>query len=158
VVIGRRCRNISAEQAREVIAGYMVCNDVSVRDIQRQSPTATLGKSFDTHGPIGPWLVTADEIADPQALLVRTFVNGELRQAGRTSEMRFTIYEQIAELARVFTLEPGDILATGTPAGVAAAMQPPKYLKAGDVVRVEIESIGFIENRFVVDPGQMRIE
>lgn len=151
VVIGRRCRKVSAQRAREVIAGYMVCNDVSVRDVQMRSPTMTLGKSFDTHGPIGPWLVTADEIPDPQQLAIRTWVNGELRQDGNTSEMRYTIFDQIAELASVFTLEPGDILATGTPAGIGAATRPPRFLKAGDVVRIEIERIGVIENRFVAE-------
>jgi 2-keto-4-pentenoate hydratase/2-oxohepta-3-ene-1,7-dioic acid hydratase in catechol pathway len=158
VVIGRRCRNVPAERAREIIAGYMVCNDVSVRDVQLRSPTMTLGKSFDTHGPTGPWLVTADEIPDPQRLAIRTWVNGELRQDGNTSEMRHTIFDQIAELSSVFTLEPGDILATGTPAGVAAAMRPPRYLRAGDVVRIEIEQIGVIENRFIVDSGRILIE
>ena len=145
-------------RAAEVVAGYMVCNDVSVRDVQRRSPTMTLGKSFDTHGPIGPWLVTRDEIADPQRLAIRTWVNGELRQEGNTAEMRYSIAEQIAELSSVFTLEPGDLLATGTPAGVGAAKQPPCYLKPGDVVRIEIESIGAIENRFIADSAGILIE
>lgn len=158
VVIARRCRNVPAERACEVIAGYMVCNDVSVRDIQLRSPTMTLGKSFDTHGPIGPCLVTADEIPDPQQLAIRTWVNGELRQDGNTSEMRYTIFEQIAELSSVFTLEPGDLLATGTPAGVAAAMRPPRYLRTGDVVRIEIDRIGVIENRCVAGHPQILIE
>lgn len=149
LVIGRRCRHVRAEEAGAVIAGYMVCNDVSVRDVQLRSQTMTLGKSFDSHGPIGPWLVTADEIAEPQDLRLRTWVNGELRQDGSTREMRYSLLEQIAELTRVFTLEPGDILATGTPAGVGAAMRPPRFLKAGDVVRVEIDRIGAIANRFV---------
>lgn len=153
VVIGRRCRNVPAARAREVIGGYMVCNDVSVRAVQRRSPTLTLGKSFDTHGPIGPWLVTADEIDDPHRLFIRTWVNGEPRQDGNTSEMRYSIFDQIAELSSVFTLMPGDILATGTPAGVAAAMRPPRFLKAGDVVRIEVEAVGRIENKFVADPA-----
>jgi 2-keto-4-pentenoate hydratase/2-oxohepta-3-ene-1,7-dioic acid hydratase in catechol pathway len=156
VVIGRRCRYVPAARAGEVIAGYMVCNDVSVRDVQRASPTITLGKSFDTHGPIGPWLVNADEIADPQQLRIRTWVNDELRQDGNTAEMRYTVFEQIAELSSVFTLEPGDILATGTPAGVAAAMRRPRFLQAGDVVRIEIERIGRIENRFVAERAGMQ--
>lgn len=151
VVIGRRCRNVPVARAREVIAGYMVCNDVSVRAVQRRSPTLTLGKSFDTHGPIGPWLVTADEIDDPHRLFIRTWVNGEPRQDGNSSEMRYSIFDQIAELSSVCTLMPGDILATGTPAGVAAAMRPPRFLKAGDVVRIEVEAVGRIENRFVAD-------
>ncbi|MBO9380097.1 DUF2437 domain-containing protein [Sphingomonas histidinilytica] len=149
VVIGRRCRNVPASHAHDVIAGYMVCNDVSARDIQMRAQTMTLGKSFDTHGPIGPWLVTADEIADCQSLRLRTWVNGELRQDGNTSEMKYTVAQQIEELSAVFTLEPGDILATGTPAGVGAAFQPPKFLRHGDVVRLEIDQIGVIENIFV---------
>jgi 2-keto-4-pentenoate hydratase/2-oxohepta-3-ene-1,7-dioic acid hydratase in catechol pathway len=151
VVIGRRCRHVAAERAHEVIAGYMVCNDVSVRDVQLRSVTMTLGKSFDTHGPIGPWLVTPDEIADPHHLSIKTWVNGQLRQDGNTNEMRYSIFDQIAELTSVFTLEPGDILATGTPAGIAAAMRPPRYLKPSDRVRVEIEGIGAIDNRFVLE-------
>ncbi len=151
VVIGRRCRHVPAQRAHDVIAGYMVCNDVSARDVQLRSPTMMLGKSFDTHGPIGPWLVTTAEVADPQSLRIRTWVNGELRQDGNTGEMRYTIADQIAYLSSIFTLEPGDILATGTPAGVAAARRPPQFLKAGDIVRVEIEAIGAIENRFVCD-------
>jgi 2-keto-4-pentenoate hydratase/2-oxohepta-3-ene-1,7-dioic acid hydratase in catechol pathway len=158
VVVGRRCRNVPAERALEVVAGYMACNDVSARDVQLRSPTMMLGKSFDTHGPIGPWLVTPEEIADPQNLPLRTWVNGELRQDANTSQMRYGVREQIALLSSVFTLEPGDILATGTPAGVALAMRPPRYLTPGDIVRVEIGSIGAIENRFVVDNPRMRID
>jgi 2-keto-4-pentenoate hydratase/2-oxohepta-3-ene-1,7-dioic acid hydratase in catechol pathway len=149
VVIGRRCRHVTAESAHNVIAGYMVCNDVSVRDIQLKSVTMTLGKSFDTHGPIGPWLVTPDEIPDPHSLRIRTWVNSELRQDGNTGEMRYSIFEQIAELSSIFTLEPGDVLATGTPAGIAAAMRPPQFLKSGDRVKVQIDGIGAIENRFL---------
>lgn len=158
VVIGRRCRNVPRERANEVIAGYMAGNDVSVRDVQLRSPTMTLGKSFDTHGPIGPWLVTRDEIGDPQRLAIRTWVNGELRQEGSTAEMRFSIAEQIAELSSVFTLDPGDLLATGTPAGVGGAKRPPCYLKRGDVVRIEIAGIGAIENHFVTDNTGIVIE
>jgi 2-keto-4-pentenoate hydratase/2-oxohepta-3-ene-1,7-dioic acid hydratase in catechol pathway len=158
VVIGRRCRYVSAERAHEVIAGYMACNDVSVRDVQLRSVTMTLGKSSDTHGPIGPWLVTADEIVDPHQLRIRTWVNGELRQDGNTSEMRYSIFDQIAELSGIFTLEPGDVLATGTPAGIGAAMRPPRYLEPNDRVRVEVEHVGAIENRFVTDSPRTFIE
>lgn len=158
VIIGRRCRNVPVEQAGEVVAGYMVCNDVSVREVQMRSATLTLGKSFDTHGPIGPWLTTADEIPNPQHLRIRTWVNGELRQDGDTSEMRYTIFDQIAYLSSIFTLEPGDILATGTPAGVAAAMRPPHFLKAGDSVRIEVHHVGAIENKFVADHPQVTLE
>lgn len=149
VVIGKRCRNVSVEDAPSVIAGYMVANDVSVRDVQWRSPTWTVGKSFDTHGPVGPWLVTADEIADPHALNMRLTVNGEERQKNSTSKMVNNIYQQIAHLTEVMTLEPGDLIATGTPMGVAAGMEPPRYLKVGDVVRAEIDQLGFIENKVV---------
>ena len=152
VVIGRRCRHVSAADARSVIAGYVVINDVSVRDWQRRSPTMTLGKSFNTTGPNGPWIVTDDEVADPHTLSMRMLVNGEVRQEVSTGEMIFNIYDQIAYLSTVMTLEPGDLLATGTPSGVGAAMQPPSFLKVGDVMRVEIDGIGHIENIVVPEP------
>jgi 2-keto-4-pentenoate hydratase/2-oxohepta-3-ene-1,7-dioic acid hydratase in catechol pathway len=152
VVIGRRCRHVPRERAHEVIAGYMVTNDGSVRDWQKRAPTAMLGKSFDTHGPTGPWLTTADEIADPHALGLRTWVNGELRQDGNTRDMVHRIDAQIAHLSTVFTLEPGDILATGTCDGVGFLATPPFWLKAGDVVRMEIDGLGHIENRVILEP------
>lgn len=151
VVIGRACRHVAAEDARSVIGGYMVANDVSVRDWQRRTPTHTLGKSFDTHGPIGPWLVLDNEIDDPHALELRMFVNGEQRQHGNTGEMIHNIFEQVAYLSTVMTLKPGDILATGTPSGVGAASSPPRWVKAGDVMRVEIGGIGHIENRVIAE-------
>lgn len=153
VVIGQRCKHVPAEKARDVIGGYFVANDVSVRDWQQASPTWTLGKSFDTHGPVGPWIVTADEIADPHALQMKLFVNGELRQNSNTGLMIYNIYEQIAHLTQVMTLEPGDLIATGTPVGVGVAHEPPVFLKVGDVVRVEIEGLGHIENTVVAEPG-----
>lgn len=149
VVIGQTCKNVPLEQARSVIAGYMVANDYSVRDVQWASPTWTLGKSFDTHGPVGPWLVTADEVADPHALHMQLWVNGELRQDNYTGLMVYNIDQQIAHLSQIMTLEAGDIIATGTPMGVAAGMTPPRYLKAGDVVRAEIAQLGAIENTIV---------
>jgi len=124
-----------------------------VRDWQRRSATMTLGKSFNTTGPIGPWIVTDDEVPDPLALTLRMRVNGEVRQEARTGEMIYSIYEQIAYLSTVMTLEPGDILATGTPSGVGAAMDPPSFLKIGDVMRVEIDGIGHIENRVIAEPA-----
>lgn len=151
VVIGRNCRHVAVEDARSVIGGYMVANDVSARDWQQRTPTHTLGKSFDTHGPTGPWLVLDDEVEDPHALDLRMYVNGEQRQCGHTGEMIHNIFEQIAYLSTVMTLKPGDILATGTPSGVGAAMDPPRFLKPGDVMRVEIDGIGHIENRVVAD-------
>ena len=152
LVIGKRCRHIKRDEAPSVIAGYLICNDVSVRDWQMRSPTATLGKSFDTHGPIGPWLVTPDEIGDPHNLNLRTLVIGEIRQDGNTRDLIFDCYQQVAELSTVFTLEPGDILSTGTPEGVGALMEPPQFMKEGDVVRIEIENIGHIENTVIREP------
>jgi len=152
IVIGTRCRHVRAEDAESVIAGYVVCNDMSVRDWQLRSPTHTLGKSFDTHGPFGPWLVTRDEVPDPHALRLRTWVNGELRQDANTSEMTNRVGAMIAELSTAFTLEPGDVLSTGSPAGVGGLMAPPRYLQPGDRVRVEIERIGAIENRVAAEP------
>lgn len=152
VVIGKRCRHVSVEDAPSVVAGYLICNDVSVRDWQMRSPTFTLGKSFDTHGPIGPWLVTADEIADPHNLMMRCWVNGELRQQTSTGDMIYNIWEQIAYLSTVMTLEPGDVLATGTPAGVGVGFDPKRFLKVGDVVKVEVEGLGYIENTVVAEP------
>ncbi len=145
IIIGRRCRRVRAEDAAEVIAGYTICNDVSARDWQKRSPTIMLGKSFDTHGPLGPWMVTPDEIPNPHDLLVTCTVNGEVRQSGRTSEMLNDCFEQIAYLSTVCTLEPGDVIATGTPAGTGGAMRPSGLLKPGDVVRCEVERIGAIE-------------
>ncbi|MFD4960221.1 fumarylacetoacetate hydrolase family protein [Microbacterium sp. NPDC058389] len=151
VVIGRLAKNVSREDARSYIAGYLVANDVSVRDwLQQRSPTFTLGKSFDTHGPIGPWLTTDDEIADPLDLRMTLTVNGEVRQDWRTDDMIYDIYDQIAYLSQVFTLLPGDILATGTPAGIAAPTR--NWLKPGDVVRAEIEGLGALENRVIPEP------
>lgn len=151
VVIGKRCRHVAVENARSVIGGYMVTNDVSVRDWQRRTQTITLGKSFDTHGPTGPWLVLDSEVDDPHNLDVRMIVNGEQRQQANTGEMIHSIFEQIALLSTVMTLKPGDILATGTPSGVGAAASPPAFLKVGDVMRVEIDGIGHIENRVAAD-------
>src|ERR1700733_8680684 len=148
VVIGKRCKHVTRDRASEVIAGYTVINDVSVRDFQLRSQQFTLGKSFDTHGVIGPWIVTADEL-DPATLDIRTFVNGEVRQRSNTRNLIFDCYAQVEVLSSACTLEPGDVIATGTPSGVAMAFQPPRWLVPGDVVRVEIDGIGAIENRIV---------
>jgi 2-keto-4-pentenoate hydratase/2-oxohepta-3-ene-1,7-dioic acid hydratase in catechol pathway len=149
VVIGRRCRHVRPEQALEVVAGYLVMNDVTCRDWQRRTPQWTLGKSFDTHGPMGPWLTMADEVPDPHALTLRVFVNGELRQQLDTGGMVYDIRAQIAELSAVMTLEPGDLIATGTTSGAGFGFNPPKFLQPGDVVRVEIDGLGQIENRVI---------
>ncbi len=152
IVIGRRCRHVTKEQAKEVIAGYTICNDVSVRDWQIRSHTWTLGKSFDTHGPVGPWIVTADEIEDPHNLDIKTWVNTEQRQNHNTSQMIFDCYYLVEYLSTVMTLEPGDIIATGTGSGVGVKMKPRGYMKPGDVVRIEIEKIGILENPVIEEP------
>jgi len=152
IVIGTRCRHVPPERAHEMIAGYVICNDVSVRDWQAMSPTATMGKSFDTHGPVGPWLTTADEIADAGALRVRTWIDDDLRQDGNTAEFIHGIPQMIAFLTTAFTLEPGDILSTGTPAGVGGAQVPPRYMKAGERCRIEIEGLGEINNLVIDEP------
>lgn len=146
-VIGRRAKNVSAEEAPAFVFGYFVANDVSARDYQFHSQTMTMGKSFDTHGPIGPWIVTADEIADPHDLELRCHVNGEQRQASNTKHMIANLWAQIAYLTSAFTLDPGDLIATGTPEGVGIGMEPQVFLKPGDVIRCEIDGIGAIENR-----------
>jgi 2-keto-4-pentenoate hydratase/2-oxohepta-3-ene-1,7-dioic acid hydratase in catechol pathway len=153
IIVGRRCRHVPRDRAPAVIAGYTVCNDVSVRDWQMRAQTFTLGKSFDTHAPFGPWLVTTDEVTDPHALDLRTWVNGELRQDSNTRHLVFDCFEQIATLTAAFTLEPGDLILTGTPSGVGIGFKPPRYLVAGDRVRVEIAGIGHIENAVVPEPA-----
>ncbi len=152
VVIGTRCRGVTADRARDVVAGYLVVNDVSVRDWQRATPTMTMGKSWDTHGPIGPWLVTADEVANPHDLRIRTWVDGGLRQDASTSDMLNNCWQLIEHLSTAFTLLPGMIIATGTPAGVGVAMDPPGLLSAGQTVRIEISGIGTIQNPVISQP------
>jgi len=146
-VIGTRCRHVPRDRAHEVIAGYLIVDDFKVRDIQHRSGQWTLGKSFDTHGVIGPWIVTGDELGDPHSLPIRTFVNGELRQSSNTSNLIFDCFAQIEIISSICTLEPGDVVATGTPGGVGMAIG--KLLVPGDVVRVEIDGIGATENRVV---------
>jgi 2-keto-4-pentenoate hydratase/2-oxohepta-3-ene-1,7-dioic acid hydratase in catechol pathway len=158
VVIGRYCRHVPKNRAHEVIAGYAIVNDVSVRDWQRRVPTFTMGKSWDTHCPLGPWITTADEVGDPHTLDLKTWVNGELRQHSNTSQLLFNAFDLIEHLTTAFTLEPGDVISTGTPSGVALAMTPPKWLKPGDVVKIAIEKLGEIENRVIAEPeGTVRI-
>lgn len=152
VVIGRRCRHVPRERARDVVAGFVVANDVSVRDWQKAWPQVVIPKSFDTHGPFGPWITTTDEIEDPHGLGIRTLVNGEVRQQSNTQEMVFDCWDLIAILSQAVTFEPGDILITGTPPGVAMGMSPPRWLVPGDVVTVEIDGLGRIENRIVAEP------
>jgi 2-keto-4-pentenoate hydratase/2-oxohepta-3-ene-1,7-dioic acid hydratase in catechol pathway len=154
LVIGRRCRHVPVERAHEVIAGYTCANDVSVRDWQGQAKTMTIGKSFDTHGPLGPWLVTPDELGDPQNLRLRCRVDGELRQDASTAEMVFDCFQQVAHLSEAFTLEPGDVIATGTPSGVGLGRKPVResLLQVGSTVEVEIEGIGRLVNTVVAEP------
>lgn len=146
-VVGKRCRHVSREQAAEAIFGYCVANDVSVRDWQLRTSQFMLGKSFDTHAPFGPWITTRDEIKDPHSLDISCTVNGEVRQSSNTSQLIFDCYDQIAHLSQVCTLEPGDVILTGTPGGVGAGFKPPRWLKSGDVVRIEVQDLGYIENR-----------
>jgi 2-keto-4-pentenoate hydratase/2-oxohepta-3-ene-1,7-dioic acid hydratase in catechol pathway len=151
VVIGTRCRNVPAGRAHEVVAGYLVVNDVSVRDWQFATPTWTMGKGWDTHGPIGPWLVTADEVPDPHQLRIRTWVDDELRQDSTTAQMIHNCWDLIAYLSVAFTLLPGTVIATGTPAGVGYYMNPPRLLRAGSRVRIAIEGVGTIDNPVVAE-------
>jgi 2-keto-4-pentenoate hydratase/2-oxohepta-3-ene-1,7-dioic acid hydratase in catechol pathway len=148
-VIGKRGRHIPAERAYDYIAGYTIVNDVSVRDYQLRTSQWMLGKAFDTHAPCGPVIVTTDEIPDPQALGIRTIIGGELLQNSSTSQLVFDVPRLVAELSAVMTLEPGDIVATGTPAGVGISRTPKRWIRAGERVRVEIDKIGALENPFV---------
>ena len=152
LVIGKRCRHVPKARASEVIAGYTICNDVSVRDWQLRVPTFTMGKSFDTHCPLGPALVTKEEISDPHSLDLQTFINGELRQSSNTKNLIFDCFTLVEHLSTAFTLEPGDVISTGTPGGVGVVMKPPKFLVAGDVVKIAISGLGEIENAVVDEP------
>jgi 2-keto-4-pentenoate hydratase/2-oxohepta-3-ene-1,7-dioic acid hydratase in catechol pathway len=152
IVIGTRCRNVSVADAPSVVGGYLIVNDVSVRDWQRATPTMTMGKSWDTHGPIGPWLVSADEVGDPHDLTIRTWVDGDLRQDASTKQMITNCWELIAHLSTAFTLLPGTIIATGTPAGVGFVMDPPRCMKPGSTVRIEIDKLGVLENPVIAQP------
>ncbi len=151
VVIGKTCRRVSKEDAYSVIAGYTIVNDVTIRDWQRATPTMTMGKSWDTHCPMGPSIVTTDEITDPHSLHVRLTVDGEERQNYNTADMHFKIDELIAHLSTAFTLLPGDVIATGTSAGVAMFMDGQPWLEAGQTVRIDVDQIGHIENTVVAE-------
>ncbi len=149
-VIGKKCRHVSKEEALDVIAGVTICNDVSVRDWQIASPTFTMGKSFDTHCPIGPYIVTMDEISDIHNLKIKTYVNDELRQDSCTDQLIFDCFDLIEHITKAFTLEPGDIIATGTSSGVGVVLG--KYLVPNDVVRIELENVGTLENKVILEP------
>jgi len=146
-VIGAGGRRIAREATPGAVFGWCVGNDVTERAWQHRTPQWVLGKSFDTHAPFGPWITTSDEIADPHALGIRGLVNDELRQSSDTSRLVFDVWSQIKHLSEAMTLEPGDLLFTGTPGGVGAAMKPMRFLQAGDRVRIEIDGLGAIENR-----------
>jgi len=151
VVIGRRCKEVSEREALTCVAGYTIMNDVSARDLQMQSSQWTAGKVLDTFAPMGPGIVPVSDIPDPQNLQILTRVNGVTLQQGNTRDMIFSVARTIAFLSSLMTLQPGDLIATGTPSGVGFKRQPPVFLKAGDIGEVEIERIGMIRNP-VVEP------
>jgi 2-keto-4-pentenoate hydratase/2-oxohepta-3-ene-1,7-dioic acid hydratase in catechol pathway len=151
VIIGRGGRHIQKQNWRGHVFGYTIVNDVSARDYQRATTQWLMGKTFDTFGPMGPWIVTADEIADPHGVDIRTEINGEVLQNSNTRELIFKIPELLEFLSSVFTLEPGDVLSTGTPAGVGFARTPPRWLKPGDDVVVKIAGIGELRNPVVAE-------
>ena len=150
-VIGKGGKHISATDAPAAIFGYCVGNDMTERMWQHAVPQWSLGKSFDTHAPMGPWIVTADELGDPHDLGIRCFVNGEERQNSNTQHLVYNVWQQVEHLSVGMTLEPGDCLFTGTPGGIGAAMDPRQFLKAGDVVRTEIDRLGAIEGTMVAE-------
>jgi|APTNR8051073442_1049403.scaffolds.fasta_scaffold09500_1 2-keto-4-pentenoate hydratase/2-oxohepta-3-ene-1,7-dioic acid hydratase in catechol pathway len=149
VIIGKKCRHVPATRANEVILGYCVGNDVSVRDWQMATPTMIMGKGFDTTAPIGPWVITPDEIGDISKLRLRAILNGQIMQDGCVGDMVFGVPQMIEHLSTAMTLLPGDVIFTGTPAGVGVARKPPVFMKAGDTIRCEIDGIGFIESKIV---------
>jgi len=145
VVIGKGGRHIGKDRARDHVFGYCCGNDVSVRDWQKRTSQWIIGKGFDTHAPFGPWITTADEVGDPHTLGIKCIVNGQTRQSSNTSNLVFRVEDQLALLSQAMTLEPGDLIYTGTPGGVGMAMNPQVWLKPGDTCRVEIEKLGAIE-------------
>lgn len=154
VVIGKKCRRVRKEDAENYIAGYTIVNDVSMRDWQMNGAPAsfTMGKSWDTHGPFGPCIVTKDEVGDPHQLELKTWVNSDLRQDSSTSDLIFDCFDIIEFISTAFTLQPGTVIPTGTPSGVGMAMDPPAWLVPGDVVKIEIDKLGYIENNVIADP------
>lgn len=150
-VIGKRGRHVPAAQWHEYVFGYMNFNDVSARDFQMRTSQWTIGKTFDTFAPMGPAIVTADEVPDPHALDIRTTINGEVLQHSNTSDLIFKIPDLVAFLSSVFTLEPGDVIATGTPSGVGFARKPPRWLMPGDEVVIRVEGLGELRNPVVAE-------
>ncbi len=151
-VIGAGGRHIARADAAKAIFGYCVGNDATERAWQHRTPQWVLGKSFDTHAPFGPWITTADDVPDPHVLDIRTWVNGEIRQNSNTRHLVFNVWDQIEHLSQAMTLEPGDLIYTGTPGGIGAAMDPRRFLKDGDRVRIEIESLGALDNPCANEP------
>lgn len=149
VIIGKRTRSVSIDSALSAVYGYAVANDVSARDWQKKDGQFSRSKSFDTFCPIGPWITTGDEVVHPNELEIRSWVNGEARQDSTTKEMIFSVPYLIWYLARGMTLEPGDVILTGTPHGVGFAMDPPRYLAPGDYVECEVEGLGRLSNRVI---------
>jgi 2-keto-4-pentenoate hydratase/2-oxohepta-3-ene-1,7-dioic acid hydratase in catechol pathway len=149
VVIGKRTKKVQEDKALDSVFGYMILHDVSARDIQFKDKQFTRGKGIDTFAPCGPWITTRDEVTDPQKLRIMTKVNGEVRQDSSSSNMVIPVSRIISALSVTMTLEPGDIISTGTPAGVAMSMKEPRYLKNGDLVEISIEKLGMIRNRVV---------
>ena len=141
-IVGREARHVSEEDALDYIAGYTICNDGSVRDWQHAGPQVAPGKNWEASGMLGPWMVTADEAGDPADMTVKTWINGELRQEGHTSDLVFSAAYLLSYISTFITLMPGDMITTGSPSGVAAGFKPPKWLKPGDVVEMEIDRIG----------------
>lgn len=146
-VIGKRAKNVNQENALDYVAGYTICNDVTYRDIQRRTPQWLQGKSVDGAAPMGPWLVTADELQNPSGLNISSYVNGELRQQSNTENLVFSVQKLVEFISNLMTLEPGDVIMTGTPHGVGFAMEPQQFLKDGDIVRIEVENVGVLENK-----------
>ena len=151
-IIGKKCRHVPYDKAAGVIYGYTVVNDVTIRDWQMRGPpmTMTMGKSWDTHCPFGPYIVTSDEVGDPHNLKLETHVNNELRQSASTGDLIFDCFTLVEYLSTAFTLEPGDLIPTGTPAG--SAVMTRNWLKAGDEIKIEIEKLGFINNKVIEEP------
>lgn len=146
-VVGKRAKNVSQEDALDFVAGYTIVNDVTYRDIQRRTIEWLQGKAVDGSAPMGPWLVTSDELTDPSGLEISLSVNGEERQRSNTSNLVFTVQRLVEFLSELMTLEPGDVILTGTPGGVGVAREPQAFLKDGDVVRIEVDKVGVLENK-----------
>jgi len=153
VIIGKQARNVSEEDALDYVAGYTIANDVTYRDIQRRTLQWLQGKTVDGSAPMGPWMVTSDELTDPSGLGVVLTVNGEVRQKTNTENLVFSVPHLVSFLSNLVTLEPGDIILTGTPGGVGVAMDPPTFLRDGDVVKIEIDQVGVLENKVALQEG-----